>query len=112
MPMMLDQVRRAFPRHWFLPLALALGRVGLTPNAVSWLGVGLSVAGAVVLAQGYFFLGGIMVLVSGAADMLDGQLARATQQTSSFGALLDSTLDRISEAILLLGLLVYYSGQE
>lgn len=110
--MLLDQVRRAFPRHWFLPIALALGRVGLTPNAVSAIGVGLSIAGALVLAQGYFFFGGVMVLVSGAFDLLDGQLARATKQASPFGALLDSTLDRLSEAVLLFGLLVYYSGQQ
>lgn len=110
--MLLDQVRRVFPRHWLLPLALALGRVGLSPNALSAIGLGLSAGGAILLAQGYFFFGGIMVLVSGMFDLLDGQLARATHQTSAFGALLDSTLDRVSEAVLLFGLLVYYSGHQ
>lgn len=110
--MLLDQVRRAFPRHWLLPLALAFGKVGLTPNALSLIGLGLSATGAILLAQGYFFAGGIMVLVSGMFDLLDGQLARATQQASAFGALLDSTLDRVSEAVLLFGLLVFYSGQQ
>ncbi len=110
--MLLDQVRRAFPRHWFLPVALALGRVGLTPNALSVIGFMLSLSGALLLAFGFFFFGGVMVLVSGVFDLLDGQLARATQQASSFGALLDSTLDRVSEAILLFGLLVYYSGHD
>ncbi|MBI4498118.1 MAG: CDP-alcohol phosphatidyltransferase family protein [Chloroflexi bacterium] len=103
---------RYWPKHWFLPLALALGRVGLTPNALTLIGLGLSGAGAALLALGHFFLGGVMVLVSGVFDSLDGQLARATQQSSAFGALLDSTLDRVSEAVLLFGLLVYYSGHQ
>lgn len=105
---MIDQVRRAFPRHWLLPLALSLGRMGLSPNALSFVGLGLTFVAAALVASGSLLAGGIMVLVAGAFDMLDGQLARATKQASTFGALLDSTLDRVAEAVVLFGLTYYY----
>lgn len=105
---MIDQVRRAFPRHWLLPLALSLGRLGLSPNALSFVGLALTFIAAALVASGALLAGGIMVLVAGAFDMLDGQLARATQRTSTFGALLDSTLDRVAEALVLFGLTYYY----
>ncbi|MCX6022493.1 MAG: CDP-alcohol phosphatidyltransferase family protein [Chloroflexi bacterium] len=108
---MIDQVRRAFPRHWLLPLALSMGRLGLSPNALSLVGLALTVVAAALVAAGYLLAGGIMVLLAGAFDMLDGQLARATKQASLFGALLDSTLDRVEEAAVLFGLAAYYLSE-
>ena len=107
---MLSQVRRAFPRHWLDPLALALGRLGLTPNGLTVLGVVISAAAALALALGNFPLGGVLILLGGLFDMMDGALARATNQATKFGALLDSTLDRVSEAIVLLGLVVPFAA--
>lgn len=101
---MIEQVRRAFPRNWLLPLALGLGRLGFSPNALSFLGLVLTIIAAGLVASGYLLSGGIMVLIAAMFDMLDGQLARATHQSSTFGALLDSTLDRIEEALVLFGL--------
>src|SRR5579884_581419 len=70
-----------------------LARVGLTPNMVSVLGFGLNVGVAYVLATGNLRLGGVLLLLAGAADMLDGALARITQSQSTFGAFFDLGLE-------------------
>ena len=76
------------------------------------LGFAWSIAAAVVIAYDYLLIGGILVLVSGAFDLFDGALARAKSQETKFGAILDSALDRLSEAAVLFGLLVLYVGSE
>jgi CDP-diacylglycerol--glycerol-3-phosphate 3-phosphatidyltransferase len=68
----------------------------------------ISIGAAYAIAIGYFLLGGALVLVSGLFDLLDGALARLTKQSTKFGAILDSIVDRISEAAILCGLLVWY----
>lgn len=72
----------------------------------------VSVAAAVVIAKDYLLLGGGLVLLSGAFDLFDGPLARAKGQSTRFGAILDSTFDRLGEAAILLGLLILYLGQD
>ena len=94
-----------------LPVQL-LAKTSVTPNAVSWLGVLLTLSGAALIITGHLFAAGIMVLVAGFFDMLDGALARSTNRVSKFGAILDSTLDRFSEAALLLSLLAVYAAQQ
>jgi len=88
-----------------------LVRTGLSPNVLTVSGLVVSVLVAWLLSQGHFFLGGFLVLFSGAFDLLDGALARATGRSNKFGALLDSTIDRLSEAAILLGLLSFYVNQ-
>lgn len=105
------QVRQALPRQWLEPVVRALAWLRLSPNMVSALGFALSLGAALLLALGYLAWGGVLVLLAGIADMLDGALARLTQRATPFGALLDSTLDRLSEAAVLLGLLLFYLGQ-
>jgi CDP-diacylglycerol--glycerol-3-phosphate 3-phosphatidyltransferase len=61
-----------------------------------------------VLAQGHLRAGGVLVLLAGLFDALDGAVARATGQTSTFGAFFDSVMDRYSEATVLFGLLLWY----
>lgn len=80
---------------------------GLTPNALTVIGLLLNCVVAVVLAQGYLLIGGILVLGAGLFDLLDGAMARITGQITPFGSFLDSTLDRYSEVILYGGLLFY-----
>ena len=88
-----------------------LAKVGMTPNMLTVLGV-LGNAGAGYLAsEGEFLFAGIVVLIASALDMFDGALARATGQATPFGAVFDATLDRISEAAVLFGLLVFYSDR-
>jgi phosphatidylglycerophosphate synthase len=89
----------------FEPIALALGRLGLTPDALTLLGFGITVVGAVLLAMQLWLLGGIVVLVGGIFDMFDGTLARATGRVSRVGAFMDSVFDRWGEAIVYVGVI-------
>jgi CDP-diacylglycerol--glycerol-3-phosphate 3-phosphatidyltransferase len=91
-------------------LALGLGRTGITPNALTIVGLVLNVVVAAVLANGSLVLGGVLLLVAGAFDMLDGALAKATNQITKFGAFLDSTLDRYSEVVVFCGLLLAFQA--
>jgi CDP-diacylglycerol--glycerol-3-phosphate 3-phosphatidyltransferase len=94
------------------PVVRILGKSGITPNALTFINLALNIFAAYVIATGHFFLGGVLVLVAGLFDLLDGALARFTKQTTKFGAILDSTADRISEAAILCGLLFWYIPQE
>ena len=91
--------------------AKLLAKMGLSPNVLTALGLMLALVVAWILSTGHFFLGGFLVLLSGAFDLLDGAVARASGRSTRFGALLDSTFDRFSEAALFLGLLAYYANQ-
>ncbi|MDA0270079.1 MAG: CDP-alcohol phosphatidyltransferase family protein [Chloroflexi bacterium] len=86
------------------PIVRLLARAGVTPFALTTVGFLGNVMAAVFVAQGAFLIGGVLVLVFSALDMLDGALARSTGRASRFGALYDSTLDRVSEAVVLFGL--------
>ena len=88
----------------FEPIALGMGRLGLTPNGLTLIGFGISIAGAALLAAQLWVIGGIVVFVGGAFDMFDGTLARATGKVSPFGAFMDSVFDRWGEAIVYLGI--------
>jgi CDP-diacylglycerol--glycerol-3-phosphate 3-phosphatidyltransferase len=65
-----------------------------------------------VLAKGYLVLGGVLIIAAALFDAIDGTLARMMGRTSRFGAFLDSTLDRFSEAIIFLGIFIYLIGQD
>jgi len=84
-----------------------VAQLGITPNTLTLVGLLLSIATAGVIAQGYLLVGGLLVLFAGIFDMFDGALARARNASTTFGAFLDSTLDRYSESIILFGLLWY-----
>ena len=90
----------------FEPIALAMGRAGLTPDALTLIGFGITVVGAVLVAMQLWLVGGIVVFVGGAFDMFDGTLARATGQVSRLGAFMDSVFDRWGEAVVYLGIVV------
>lgn len=91
------------------PIARLVGRTGVSPNVVTMMGVVLNLGVAWVLAQGYMRIGGLLLPLVSLFDALDGTLARLTGKRSRFGAFLDSTMDRFSEAIVYLGLLVFYT---
>ena len=76
------------------PIALAFGRLGLTPNALTVIGFAGTCVGAISAANQWWLAAGILTLLFGIFDMFDGALARATGKASPFGAFLDSTLDR------------------
>jgi CDP-diacylglycerol---glycerol-3-phosphate 3-phosphatidyltransferase len=84
-----------------------LSGLGVTPNMLTVIGLLLSGLTAIVIAQGFIFIGGWLVLFAGIFDMFDGAMARVRNAATTFGAFLDSTLDRYSEGIILFGLLYY-----
>jgi phosphatidylglycerophosphate synthase len=93
-------------KHVFEPVALAMGRAGLTPDALTLIGFGITVVGAVLRSQQLWLAGGAVVLVGGVFDLFDGTLARATGRVSKLGAFMDSVFDRAGEAIVYLGIVV------
>lgn len=96
-----SRVKRAFE-----PIALGMGRLGLTPDALTLIGFAITVAGAVLLSQQQWLVGGLVVFIGGAFDMFDGTLARATGKVSKLGAFMDSVFDRWGEALVYLGIVV------
>ncbi|GAC1667200.1 MAG: hypothetical protein NVS9B8_08930 [Candidatus Limnocylindrales bacterium] len=97
---------RARIRGLAVPVALAFGRLGLTPNALTVLGFGISVVAAVAAAQQAWILAGLLVILGGVFDLFDGALARATNTVSRLGAFLDSVFDRAGEAVLYIGIAI------
>lgn len=94
-------------RQLVMYIVQPLARSGVTPNMLTGIGLVLSILTAVVIAQGSLVLGGWLVLLAGIFDMFDGAMARVQNAATTFGAFLDSTIDRYSESIILLGLLIY-----
>ena len=104
----LSPVRKSAASHLTEPAVRLLARTHITPSAVTWLGFSIALGAAALIATGHLFIAGFVVLAAGFFDMLDGALARYTGQVTRFGAILDSVLDRVSEAVLLLGILAWY----
>jgi len=94
--------------HITRPVVRLIARTSITPNTLTWTGLLLSVGAAALIVTEHLFAAGFLVLFAGLFDTLDGALARLTNKTTLFGAVLDSTIDRISEALLLVCLLVVY----
>jgi phosphatidylglycerophosphate synthase len=90
-------------RKVFEPIALGMGRLGLTPDALTLIGFAITVVGAVLISQQLWLAGGVVVLFGGVFDMFDGTLARATGKVSNLGAFMDSVFDRAGEVIVYLG---------
>ncbi len=106
--MNLAELRRTAGRRITEPLSTALVKSRLKPNTLTWCALAISLIAAATIATNHLLIGGFLVLFSGLFDILDGALARLTGQATRFGALLDSTFDRISDAVLLLGVLALY----
>lgn len=87
---------------------LALSKIH--PNVLTFLGLVVNVIAAVLLAHGRFLAAGFVIIGAGLFDMVDGRVARETNQVTRFGGFFDSVLDRYSDLGLLIGLLVYYGS--
>lgn len=94
-------------RERVLRLGALLARTGLTPNQLTVMGLVLNGVVGWVAAEGRLQLAGVLLIVAGAFDMLDGAVARATGRVTRFGGVLDSVLDRYAEAFVLGGLLIW-----
>ena len=88
--------------------ALALWKIH--PNTLTFIGLLINIGAATLLATGQFRWAAVVIIVAAVFDMVDGRVARATNQVTRFGAFFDSVLDRYSDLGLLMGLLVYYAS--
>ncbi len=91
------------------PLARALIRWGVSPNTITTAGALFVIASAVAFGMGKMHWGGALLLASGIFDILDGQVARNGNRASTFGAFYDSTLDRVGETAVFLGIAVWFA---
>lgn len=86
---------------------LALGHIN--PNILTVIGVALNVGCGLLFGLGWFFQAGIALIVANLFDMLDGQVARLSGRVTRFGGFLDSSLDRLSDMVIFVGLMVFYA---
>jgi CDP-diacylglycerol--glycerol-3-phosphate 3-phosphatidyltransferase len=103
---------RAFFGRIFTPLARTLLRAHVSPDVVTVIGtVGVSAAALYFFPRGQFFVGTVVITAFVFSDTLDGTMARLAGRSSRWGAFLDSTLDRVSDAAVFGGLLMWYAGE-
>ena len=107
----MSKVRKTAEKYFTDPVISLLAKTSVTPNTLTWIGFLISVVTAVFAAFGYMLVAGLLILFGGYFDMIDGSLARRTGKVTLFGGVLDSTLDRLSEGVLLLGLLYWFAGE-
>ena len=86
---------------------LAIGHIN--PNILTVIGVSLNVGCGLLFGMGRFFSAGIALIVANLFDMLDGQVARLSGRVTRFGGFLDSSLDRLSDMVVFVGLMVFYA---
>jgi CDP-diacylglycerol--glycerol-3-phosphate 3-phosphatidyltransferase len=91
------------------PVGALFNRLGLMPNTMTLLGLAGNIIGAYLLARGEMTWGGILILLMGPIDALDGTMARLRGMAGKFGAFVDSVTDRYSELVIFSGLLYYYT---
>ena len=112
---MTGTIRRLLPdglQNRFLklltPLVKVLSKWGVHPNSLTLAGLVITAMAAVAFFKGHLRTGGLLILLGGLCDSLDGNLARATGKTTRSGALLDSVIDRYSEFVMFLGIAAYF----
>ena len=88
----------------------ALASAGVHPNILTAIGVSINVACGVLFGLGEFFWAGVVLIVANLFDMLDGNVARQTGNVTKFGGFLDSSLDRLSDMVAFLGIMMFYAG--
>ena len=102
-----DKMRVWF--RWYLnPIAAFLNRLGIRPNTVTLIGLAGTIGVAILIVFGHMTWAGILLLIMGPVDAMDGALARLRNEASDWGAFVDAVTDRYSELFLFLGFLLYY----
>ena len=99
-------------RVWTDPVGHALFRLRLRPNHLTLMGLGVSVIASAAFVLGSTRLAGLLLVLSGLFDYFDGSLARASGQVTPFGAFLDSVIDRYSDLVVLLGIVVFFAMEQ
>jgi CDP-diacylglycerol---glycerol-3-phosphate 3-phosphatidyltransferase len=109
---MLTRYARAATRRVLTPLARGLLRIGIGPDLVTFIGtVGVCVGALAFYPRGIFFVGSAVITLFVLFDTVDGTMARLTSRRSSWGAFLDSTLDRVADGAIFGGLALWYAGR-
>ena len=109
-PFPLKGISKETFRQLLRPLVRLLSALRVRPDTLTILGWALSLCSAVLFGLGYVRVAGIVMLLAGLFDALDGAVARESNRMSAFGAFLDSTLDRISEAAIFVGIVFFYAS--
>ena len=99
---------RVWFRWYYHPIAAFLNRLGVLPNTLTLIGLAGTIGCAVLIAFGHMTWAGILLLVMGPVDAMDGALARLRNEATHWGAFVDSVTDRYSELFLFLGFLIHY----
>jgi CDP-diacylglycerol--glycerol-3-phosphate 3-phosphatidyltransferase len=86
-----------------------LSRFHINPNILTLIGLLINIFATILFAKGRFFWAGLVVLFAGIFDIIDGEVARRTGRVTKFGAFFDSVIDRYSDMVLLLGLVIWYA---
>ena len=108
---MLDRFKNFWQSVMLAPFVNLFIRLGISPDAVTLVGtLGVSAGALVFFPQGMLLTGVLVITAFVFSDLIDGALARATGRTSKFGAFFDSTLDRIGDAAIFGGLVLYFAG--
>ena len=92
------------------PIGEFLEAAEVHPHIITSVGLIFSIFSGLLFWKGFIFFGGVVLIISGACDVLDGRLARKTNTQSRFGALLDSTVDRYSEIAVYMGLAAFFDS--
>ncbi len=101
------EVHKLLAYYLTLPAVKLLSRTSISPNFITWVGFVITLGAAGLIMTGHLLAAGLTVIVAGFFDILDGSLARHTNRATRFGAFFDSTMDRLSEATLLVGIAVF-----
>lgn len=96
-------------RNLLSPVVKMAIKLNLSPNAVTLIGLIITLLASYFYAKGYFRIAGLILLLAGLCDAIDGEVARKANKVSKFGAFLDSTIDRFEEFFVFGGILFYYS---
>ena len=103
-----ESLRTILSKYYEDPVSRFFDALGFSPNGVTMLGLLIVLVSSIFISLGSLLVGGVLMFVGAALDLIDGGLARRKGMVSNFGALLDSVIDRIQEALVLLGILVHY----
>ena len=109
-PFSIKEISKETFRQLLHPLVRRLAALRVRPDTLTVLGWALSLCSAVLFGLGQVRVAGIVMLLAGLFDALDGAVARESNRMSAFGAFLDSTLDRISEAAIFVGIVFFYAS--
>ena len=101
-------MRMLLERYYEAPVSAGFDKLGFSPNGVTILGLIVTLISAIYISIGMLLVGGIVMLIGSALDLIDGGLARRLGKVSNFGALLDSVIDRFQEALVFFGILIYF----